>query len=202
MRGDTVTTILVVENDPDVSNFLINTLEVEFSAIVRAAGTGTLAAEAIETGAFDLAIIEVLTTEVSGYELANRAANKNIPALLYTGHPDALARLEECDCPHLAKPFKIAELVYEAATIITHAAQNIHRVRASLAKLQKTAAGLRAAMDESNQLIQESKALLTGRPLTRSIRSETGLAFEQRTLPSDLVGEWLSSLDRRLRDNQ
>ena len=58
------------------------------AAVVRSASTGTLGAEAIETGAFDLAIIDVLMPELSGYELAKRAANKNIPALLCTGHPE------------------------------------------------------------------------------------------------------------------
>jgi DNA-binding response OmpR family regulator len=66
-----VTTILVVENDPDVSDFLTNVLQAELAAVVRSASTGTLGAEAIETGAFDLAIIDMLTPEVSGYDLAN-----------------------------------------------------------------------------------------------------------------------------------
>jgi CheY-like chemotaxis protein len=78
-----VTTILVVENDPDVSDFLTNVLQAELAAVVRSASTGTLGAEAIETGAFDLAIIDVLAPEVSGYDLAKCAANKNAPALLY-----------------------------------------------------------------------------------------------------------------------
>jgi CheY-like chemotaxis protein len=41
-----------------------------------------------------------------GLELAARAANRNIPSLLCTGHPDALAQLQEHDYPHLAKPFR------------------------------------------------------------------------------------------------
>jgi two-component system, OmpR family, catabolic regulation response regulator CreB len=190
-----VTTILVVESDPNVSEFLISTLEAEFAAVVRSASTGTLGAQAIETGAFDLAIIDVLMPEVSGYDLARRAADRNVPALLCTGHPDALARLETCGCPHLAKPFKIAELVYEAATIITHAAENIHRVKASLAQLQVTAAGLQAAMDESDRLMQDSKALLAGRSSARLIRSETTLGSRREAaVPLDVIGEWLSGL--------
>jgi DNA-binding response OmpR family regulator len=79
-----VTTILVVENDPEVSAFLRNALQAELAAVVRSARTGTLGAEAIETGAFDLAIIDVLAPEVSGHDLTKRAANKNVPALLCT----------------------------------------------------------------------------------------------------------------------
>lgn len=76
-----MTTILVVENDPNVRDFLIRILELEFAAVVRSASTGTLGAEAIETGAFDLAIIDALMPEVSGYDLAQRAASRNVPAL-------------------------------------------------------------------------------------------------------------------------
>jgi DNA-binding response OmpR family regulator len=193
-----VTTILVVENDPNVSDFLTNVLEAEFAAVVRSASTGKLGAEAVETGGFDLAIIDVLTPEVSGYELAKRAANKNVPALLCTGHPDALAELEQCGCPHLAKPFKIADLVYEAAIIITHAAENIRRVKASLAQLQITAAGLQVAMDESDRLMQESQALLARQSSMQSVHPATQLEFgRDATIPPDVIGEWLSRLARR-----
>jgi DNA-binding response OmpR family regulator len=133
--------------------------------------------------------------EVSGYDLAERAADKNVPALLCTGHADALAKLERCGCPHLVKPFKGVELVYAAATIITHAAENIRRVKASLAQLRLTAAGLQAAMDESARLMQESKVLLTGRSLMQPVCPETKQEFEREAaVPEDAVGEWLAGL--------
>jgi two-component system, OmpR family, catabolic regulation response regulator CreB len=118
-----------------------------------------LAAKAIETGAFDLAIIDVGMPEISGYELAKHAANQNIPALLCTGHPDALINLKNYGCPHLAKPFRIQELVHQAAWIITRPAENISLVKASLAQLQATAAGFQADLAESCRLVNESKSL-------------------------------------------
>ena len=33
--------------------------------------------------------------EISGFKLAERAANRNIPSLLCTGHPDAMTKLQE-----------------------------------------------------------------------------------------------------------
>lgn len=60
--------------------------------------------QAIETAGFDLAIIDVNMPEISGYELARRAANRNIPTLLSTGHPDADIKLRDVQCPYLAKP--------------------------------------------------------------------------------------------------
>jgi CheY-like chemotaxis protein len=43
--------------------------------------------QAIETAGLDLAIIDVNMPESSGYELARRAANRNIPTLS-SGRPD------------------------------------------------------------------------------------------------------------------
>ena len=85
-----VTKVLVVENDPLVCGLVAELLEFELAADVRKAMTGASAVQAIDGGAFDLAIIDVLMPEISGFILAERAANKNIPSLLYSGHPDAL----------------------------------------------------------------------------------------------------------------
>jgi DNA-binding response OmpR family regulator len=57
---------------------------------------------AIEKVGFDLAIIDVNLPEISGYELARRAANRNIPTLLSSGHPDADAKRIKSFCG--AKP--------------------------------------------------------------------------------------------------
>jgi CheY-like chemotaxis protein len=63
--------------------------------MVRCERTGSLALQAIETAGFDLAIIDVNMPEISGYELARRAANRNIPTLLSSCHPHAGAKFKE-----------------------------------------------------------------------------------------------------------
>jgi CheY-like chemotaxis protein len=87
--------------------------------------------------------------DISGYELARRAANMNIPTLLCTGHPDAMGELQDVGCPHLAKPFSPHELISEAAAVIACAAENISRVKASLTRLRATLDRLEAEMEES-----------------------------------------------------
>jgi CheY-like chemotaxis protein len=159
-----MTKVLVVDNDPLVCDLVVDLMEVDLAAEVRRAMTGALAAEAIDGGAFDLAIIDAFTPEISGFKLAERAANRNIPSLLCTGHPDALTKLQEHGYPHVAKPFKPVDLIHEAAKAITAAAENIARVKASAARLQATAEGLKDAIDESRRLVMQSKALVTGRP--------------------------------------
>jgi CheY-like chemotaxis protein len=106
-----MTAILVAEDDPAICDFLTDVLEVELAASVRCARTGSLALQAIETAGFDLAIIDVNMPEISGYELARRAANRNIPTLFSSGHPDADAKLREYEFPYLAKPYRLAELL-------------------------------------------------------------------------------------------
>jgi CheY-like chemotaxis protein len=156
----TMTAILVAEDDPGICDFLVDILEVELAATVRCERTGSLALQAIETAGFDLAIVDVNMPEISGYELARRAANRNIPTLLSSGHPDADAKLREYEFPYLAKPYRVAELLSEAAIAITQAGENIGRIKASFVRLEGTTEGLKVDMAESNRLMNESKALL------------------------------------------
>jgi DNA-binding NtrC family response regulator len=155
-----MTAILVAEDDPGICDLLADVLEVELFASVRCERTGRLALRAIETAAFDLAIIDVNMPEISGYELAKRAANGNLPVLLSSGHPDADAKLKEYEFPYLAKPYRLTELLSEVAKAITQAAENIRRVKASFARLEATAEGLKAEIAESDRLMNESKSLI------------------------------------------
>jgi DNA-binding NtrC family response regulator len=159
-----MTKVLVVDNDPQVCELVADLMEVDLAAEVKRAMTGTDAAVAIDRGALSLAIIDVSMPGVSGFDLAARAANRNIPSLLCTGHPDALILLQEHGFPHVAKPFKVADLLHEAAKAITATAENIARVKASAAKLQETAGGLREAIEDSLRLVKISKDLSAGRP--------------------------------------
>jgi CheY-like chemotaxis protein len=180
-----MTAILVAEDDPGICDLLTDLLEVELAARVRCERTGSLALQAIETAGFDLAIIDVNMPEISGYELARRAANRNIPTLLSSGHPDSDIRLKEYECPYLAKPYRVTDLICEAAEAITHAGENIRRIKASLAKLEATTEGLKADLAEFNRLMNESKAILAGRPPPEPV------------IPSDAMDEWLIRLSSR-----
>jgi DNA-binding response OmpR family regulator len=133
-----MTAILVAEDDPNICDLLTDILEAELYATVRCERTGRLALRAIETAAFDLAIIDVNLPEISGYELAMRAANRNLPALLSSGHPNDDAKLREYEFPYLAKPYRVGKLISEAAIAITQAGENIRRIRASFVRLEAT----------------------------------------------------------------
>lgn len=180
-----MTAILVAEDDPGICVFLTDILEVELAASVRCAQTGSLALQAIETAGFDLAIIDVNLPEISGYELARRAANRKIPTLLTGRHPDADAKLLEYEFPYLAKPYRVAELLSEAAIAITQADENIRRIKASFARLEVTTEGLKAEMAESERLMNESKALLAR------------CSPPEPVMPLDVIDDWLTRLASR-----
>lgn len=152
-----MTAILVAEDDPGICDLLTDVLKTELFAMVRCEQTGSLALRALETAAFDLAIIEVNLPEISGYELARHAASRNIPALLSSGHSDADAQLKEFEWPYLAKHYQVSDLIGEVAEAIAHPGQNICRVKASVARLAATTQGWKAAMAASERLLNESK---------------------------------------------
>ena len=181
----TMTAILVAEDDPGICDFLTDVFEVELAATVRCERTGSLALQAIETAGFDLAIIDVNLPDISGYELARRAANRNIPTLLSSGHPDADVKLREHEFPYLAKPYRVTELLSEAAIAITKAGENIRRVKASLVRLQATTEGLKAGMAKSEQMLNQSKALLARCSSPESV------------IPPDAIDDWLARLPSR-----
>jgi DNA-binding NtrC family response regulator len=156
-----VTAILVVERDSDICNFLSEALETELAACVTCVNTGALGAKAIDTGCFDLAIIDVRMSQMSGYELAKRAANRNIPTILSSGHPDALAKLKEFDLPHLPKPYLLNDLIFAAAQVIVFSRENISRLQISLDKMLATADSLRADLAETRRLLKENSEILS-----------------------------------------
>jgi DNA-binding NtrC family response regulator len=161
--GNGVTTILVAERDPLVCSVIADVLQIGFDAAVRSENIGVLAAAALEVEWFDLAIIGYHFPDISGFELAESAANHDIASLLVTGHPDALAQLNGSGYPYLRKPFRLGDLTREVADILADHAANIRRVKASVAKLSATLKGLQADIAQSRRLMTESRLLLAGR---------------------------------------
>ena len=128
--------ILVIEKDPAICDLMVDLFTIELAADVTCVKTGADALEQIRIGAFGLAIIDIGMPQISGFELATHAVTNNIPVLLYSGHPDALRKLQEHDFAYLAKPFAIEELVDEAVRIISFPNENIADTKLSIRRLQ------------------------------------------------------------------
>jgi DNA-binding NtrC family response regulator len=165
--------VLLVEDDQGVSDLVGYILESDLGAAVCFATTGRVAVDAMEFGAFDLAIIDLTVSGLSGFDLAKRAVDRFIPSLLCSGLPNAIATLAEFHFPYLAKPFKPSDLIVQSTRIITRPAQNLRRFNASYARLQGTIDGQSAYIAESRRSIEESQAARAAR---RKSPLWTGLA--------------------------
>jgi len=60
--------------------------------------------------AWDALIADVRLPGGNGAELAAKAQQMRLPALLITGHPDAIVSLQEQGLTYLRKPFSLTEL--------------------------------------------------------------------------------------------
>jgi CheY-like chemotaxis protein len=117
--------MLIVEEDPHVAEVLIDECGLVLGADVVAVGTGEGAMQALSSFSPTLALVELELPDMSGFEVALRAANNNIPAVLMCGHPEKMLLCEEHGFPHLSKPFSIVQLTSLATKTIREAERNV-----------------------------------------------------------------------------
>ena len=101
--------LLIVDDDRDVREMQCDCLEGQGYHVARAA-TLSGGATRLRGGDINLVIADVRLPDGSGVALADKASDGGVPAILLTGHPDALARIGDLPHPHLAKPFRLTEL--------------------------------------------------------------------------------------------
>ena len=176
-----MTSVLVVEPDRAICDFIAEALQSDLFAAVKCVHSGSEGLRAIQGGGFDLAIIDVRLPQISGFDLAAKAANRNIPTLLCSGHPDAVKTLRGLDLPHLSKPFSYQELVHASAQVIVFSSENILRVRATIGQVKTAMDGLSVAIADSQRLIAETKRLLAklAQPPDVVNRGDMVRAFEE-----------------------
>jgi DNA-binding NtrC family response regulator len=153
-----MTSILVVDDEPQVCELFTDCLREEFCANVDFALTGRDGRLLLKGYRFDLAVIDVSLPDMSGLELAELAANENTAVLLTSGHPDSCEKLGRFKFPHLEKPFSLDTLIGEAATIIRDARENVRRVRTASSEMRAHTEALEDALDEARRLVVEMKA--------------------------------------------
>ena len=155
-----MTSVLVVEPDRIICDFVAEALQSDLLASVKCVHSGSEGLHAIQGGCFDLAIIDVRLPQISGFDLAAKAANRNIPTLLCSGHPDALLKLQGLDLPHLSKPFSMQQLIHASAQVIVFSKENVVRMRATIGQAQTTMERLSIAIADTDRLIAETRRLL------------------------------------------
>jgi len=152
--------VLVVDDEPTICDAIQAGLEEYCGATVLCRSTGVAALEVMKGQRLDAIVTDVDLSDINGFELAERAANLNIPILLAPGHPDAVMMCARYSYPHLAKPFLPSDLAEKAIQIIRAAAENIAQVRASTAQLTATAADLYEAIKQARRTIAQSLSII------------------------------------------
>jgi signal transduction histidine kinase/CheY-like chemotaxis protein len=109
--------VLLVEDDPDVSDLLTEVLE-SFGHTVRHVPTGVAALEALGNGYMpDVVLTDIMMPGgVSGLALVQELRRRapGLPVVLATGYSDKAAEVQKAGLPVLRKPFRASEL---AATL-------------------------------------------------------------------------------------
>jgi len=105
--------VLVVDDDPDVRNFLVASLN-SLGYQTRVAEDGYAGLAALEQATPDAMILDFAMPGISGAEVARvvRARHPDLPIIFASGHFDtaAIADIEGSRTPMLRKPFRVDEL--------------------------------------------------------------------------------------------
>jgi hypothetical protein len=76
--------------------------------------------------------------DISGFELAEFVADRNVPALLISAHPRDQELLARHGYPHLSKPFRLAALVGAVTATLRDAKENVAHLHLAHAVLRGT----------------------------------------------------------------
>ena len=174
--------LLVVDSDDGVCEAVATGLEQLCEVAVTRAHSGKAATQAVITRCLDLAIIEPRLPDISGFELAESIADRNIPVLLINGHPNEQISCKFHGYPHLDKPFRLTALANAAKHALRNAAENITIIHRSYARLLTAREEQNRIVSDSRQLRSESRRLKAAleRELIRSHALATSVAIEWR----------------------
>ena len=117
-----MTRILLAEDDPSMRLGLVDNLEFEGYEVI-AAKDGKQALDTFNSQSFDLAILDVMMPEMSGFDVCKtvRAAGNNTPIVFLTAKGEEIDRvlgLEFGADDYIAKPFSLRELLARIKAIL------------------------------------------------------------------------------------
>ncbi|SEN45239.1 two-component system, OmpR family, copper resistance phosphate regulon response regulator CusR [Pseudomonas sp. ok272] len=113
--------VLLVEDEPETAKLLAQGLS-EAGYTVDVADNGMAGRRFIETGEYDLIILDVMLPGLNGWQLLQQIRKLGAtPVLLLTTHDgieDRLRDLELHEDDYLLKPFTVSELVTRARKVV------------------------------------------------------------------------------------
>jgi DNA-binding response OmpR family regulator len=157
--GRDVRRIAVVDGETLAFNFVREAM-IPLGAQVLCAANGTEGAKLLASSTFDLALIDAVLHDLSGFEVAAVAANANIPALMMSGHPDAAENCESFGFPYVTKPFEIEALRRETGTVLEDRNAAIQRTKEAVAKMQEATKRLKDEIAVTARLVMERREIM------------------------------------------
>ena len=114
--------LLIVEDEAKTANFLKKGLS-EAGYLVSVATDGAEGMRLIESGAFDLIVLDLMLPEVDGWQILSwlRGAGLQTPVLILTARDDVQDRVRGLELgadDYLVKPFAFSELLARVRTIL------------------------------------------------------------------------------------
>jgi DNA-binding response OmpR family regulator len=124
--------VLVVEDEPEVRDFLLRVLR-EAAWAADAVGRGKRALESLARSEYDLAIVDVGLPDFDGFELCRRMRERGdrTPVLLLTARNAVNDRVRGLDAgadDYLAKPFAVEELLARLRALARRPVQSLEPV--------------------------------------------------------------------------
>ena len=124
--------VLVVEDDPEVRDFLLRVLR-EAAWAADSAPTGRRALDQLASAAYDLAILDVGLPDMDGFAVCSalRARGDRTPVLVLTARNAVNDRVRGLDAgadDYLAKPFAVSELLARLRALARRPAETLEPV--------------------------------------------------------------------------
>ncbi|MDR2196938.1 MAG: response regulator transcription factor [Coriobacteriales bacterium] len=124
--SDTPARILVVDDEPSITEFVSYNLKKE-GYEVQTAPDGATAVSLVQSEPFDLIILDVMLPNMDGYEVVRRIrATSSVPVLFLSARGtelDKVVGLEIGGDDYLAKPFGVRELIARAKALLRRSSQ-------------------------------------------------------------------------------
>jgi two-component system, OmpR family, response regulator CpxR len=199
--------ILLVDDDEELCELVADYLGVEGFA-VEAVHDGASGVAAMLSGAYDLAILDVMLPKMNGFDVLKKVrAESNLPVLMLTARGDSMERIVGLEIgadDYLAKPFSPRELTARLRAILR---RTLTAPAALASAVKKAAEGERIEIDDL-EINTAARAVRRGGEkvdltavefelLVRLMR-QAGSVVSREKLSQEVLGRRLSPFDRSL----
>jgi two-component system phosphate regulon response regulator PhoB len=212
LERDSVTHILVVEDEPSLCQLLVNNLSFEGYS-VEAAGDGVPALAAHAAHRADLIVLDLMLPQMDGFEVLRtlRDHKDEVPVLMLTARGEEIDRVQGLSLgadDYLVKPFSVLELMARVKAILRRT-RPVDRppllrsgpFRFDLPRLETRRDG--RMLDLTPREFRLLEILITHAGRTHSRKELLQLAWERDARPSArTVDVHIANLRRKLGEDQ